>query len=347
MNNDSTSNPAEVLPLATDNLTGNNNPDAVDTGLSSTTRSQNVLSPAKRKFQAQMSKKMEFIDGLMKNLDMLVWVELCIVYYMDCSLFRFLIRGLNQIMFLTPKPHFVPPMPKHRPYIGAIFGPFIICSLLHLFTARSEAGEAMRGYLHGGIIVDLIGHKGPTSKIHLIFLDFLVLGLQCLMLAVHVERERLKTVLIVYTSPRRLGARSEITSIQDHDAEERGIMRDAVVNTGGIELQPLAPRNEVSSNTQGEDPELDEERARLLAEPPQEQGEGAGLDMFWSGTVIVAELHILHNLRRQWDDYGNATGSALQTVGYSAELAAATANRNLRLSAATARFQRGVDALTS
>lgn len=251
-------------------------------------------------------------------------------------------------MFLTPKPHFVPPMPKHRPYIGAIFGPFIICALLHLFTARSEAGEAMRGYLHGGIIIDLIGQKGPTSKIHLLFLDCLVLGLQCLMLAVHVERERLKTVLVVYTSPGRPGTRSEIPTIQDHDAEERGIMRDAVTNTGDIELQSLAPRNEESSNTQGDDQERDEERARLLAEPPpQEQGEGAGLDMFWSGTVIVAELHILHNLRRQWDDYGNATGSALQTVGFSAELAAATANRNLRLSAATARFQRGVDALTS
>ncbi|KAF4631270.1 hypothetical protein G7Y89_g6866 [Cudoniella acicularis] len=341
MNNDSTPNPAEVLPTADTT----NRADSIESG----TRTQHALSPAKRKFQAQMVKKLDFIDGLMKNLDILVWVELCILYYMDCSLFRFFIRGLNQMMFLTPKPHFIPPMPKHRPYIGAIFGPFIICVLLHLFTARSEAGEAMRGYLHGGIIVDLIGQKGPTSKIHLLLLDCLVLGLQCFMLAVHVERERLKTVLTAYTSPGRTRnqPRAEVTSSQDHDAEERGIMRDAVTNTGDIELQPLASRNDGPSTGQEDTTERDEERARLLAEPPPtEHGDEAGLDMFWTGTVIVADFHIMHNLRRQWENYGSAT--AFQTVGFSAELTAATeADRTLRLNAVTQRFQQGVNALTS
>src|SRR3954469_4316676 len=93
----------------------------------------------------------------------------------SCSLFRLLLRAVNQMMFLSPKPQFIPTAPIHRPYIGAIFAPNIICILLHILTARSEAGEAMRGYLHGGVIIDLIGQKGPTSKFHLVVLDLLVL----------------------------------------------------------------------------------------------------------------------------------------------------------------------------
>jgi len=125
------------------------------------------------------------------------------------------------MMFLTPKPNFIPPMPQHRPYIGAIFGPNIICLFLHLFTARSEAGEAMRGYLHGGVIIDLIGQKGPTSKFHLVVLDVLVLALQCFMLSVHVERERLAAIMsaLVQGTPADQ-PRVEAVASQDHDAEE-------------------------------------------------------------------------------------------------------------------------------
>ena len=46
--------------------------------------------------------------------------------YSSCSLFRLLLRVLNQMIFLTPKPNFIPPAPQHRPYIGAIFGPIML-----------------------------------------------------------------------------------------------------------------------------------------------------------------------------------------------------------------------------
>jgi hypothetical protein len=113
-----------------------------------------------------------------------------------------------QLIFLTPKPASVPGVaPTHRPWVYVILGPNLICMLLHIFTSRSEAGEAMRGYLHGGIIVDLIGYKGPTSKIHLLLLDILVLALQCFMLAVVMEKDRLSTVMKAYTSPRGIELR--------------------------------------------------------------------------------------------------------------------------------------------
>jgi hypothetical protein len=263
----------------------------------------------------------------------------------SCSLFRLLLRVLNQMIFLTPKPNFIPPAPQHRPYIGAIFGPNLVCILLHIFTARSEAGEAMRGYLHGGVIVDLIGQKGPTSKIHLVLLDLLILGLQCFMLAVHVEKERLSALIAAYLKPdpsARDHPRAAVVTAQDHDAEERGIMRDFATDNGDIELQPLAPRNEGPSTIEIEGRERNEERERLLAEPPPREDDDDPLDAFWSGTATVADFHVIHNLKRQWADYGNATESALQTMGFSAEFAAVTADR--RLNAASARFQRNLTA---
>jgi hypothetical protein len=212
----------------------------------------------------------------------------------------------------------------------------------------------MRGYLHGGVIVDLIGYKGPTSKIHLVLLDSLVLALQCLMLSVHAETERLKAVLTAFANPAAAAAaaerqpRAEVVAAQDLDSEERGLMRDAVTNDGDIELQPMASPNTGPSNATGnnnESEERNEERERLLAEPPprEEEEDEHPLDMYYSGQVVIADFHVLHTLKRQWDDYGNASGSALQTVGFSAEFARVAADR--RLNAATERFAPRVEAM--
>lgn len=265
------------------------------------------------------------------------------------SFFRLLLRAINQMIFLTPKPQFIPPSPQHRPYIGSIFIPNIICILLHLFCARPEAGEAMRGYLHGGVIIDLIGQKGPSSKFQLIGLDLLVLGLQCFMLAVHVEKERLGSVLKAFTMPTpSTGAEATVAESQTLDAEERGVIRETTASSEveeGIELQPLrTPTTQAESSTSAA---LSPEHERLLSEPAphsseeEEETEIEAVEIFWSGTAIIADFHILENLRRQWHDYGNATESALQTMGFSAEFAAVTANR--RINAASARFQRSVD----
>jgi hypothetical protein len=221
--------------------------------------------------------------------------------------------------------------------------------LLHILTARSEAGEAMRFYLHGGVIPDFIGQKSPTSKLVLFGLDVLVLVLQCVMLAVHVEKERLRDVMKSFSNPVAAPtgaeqARTEVVTAQDHDAEERGVIRDEVMTTsnGDIELQPLSSHPRGPSHIETIDEERNEERERLLAEPlprPEDEDEHAA-DIFYSGTVILADFHVLDTLRRQWATYGTATESAIQSVGYSAGFAAVTANRRLG-----ARFQRGVDAL--
>ncbi|KAI6249546.1 DSC E3 ubiquitin ligase complex subunit 4 [Erysiphe necator] len=293
-------------------------------------------SQAQKRALARLKKKSEFLLNLITNLDTLIYVEFCIIYYMDCSLFRLVLRLLNQMIFFTPKPAFIRPAPQQRPYIGAIFIPGVTCMLLHIFTARSEASEAMRGYLHGGVIIDLIGQKGPTSKVHLILLDILLLVLQCFMLSVRVEEDRLQTILTVLS--RSSSKMADLTLIQDYDAEERGIIRDEIVAGNNLELEQIAGPSSSNSHDQEISNMEIESESESTSQLTQEDDEA--LELFWSGMASVCDFHILHNLKKQWRDYGNATGSALQTVGYSAELAAITANR--RISAATTQLQQGV-----
>jgi hypothetical protein len=44
---------------------------------------QNEQSPAQKRAQAQTKKKYEFVNTLMTNLDVLIYAELCILYYME------------------------------------------------------------------------------------------------------------------------------------------------------------------------------------------------------------------------------------------------------------------------
>jgi hypothetical protein len=365
MNNDSTPSPAaDALPHASaSESAGHERPLERAASPEQQQQQQAPQTPAQKRALLRLRKKCEFIDALMANLDVLINVELIILYYMEwvflpvdlwskkeipcssmhdvicsCSLFRLLLRVLAQMAFLTPKPNYMLPLPQYRPYITAIFGPNIICALLHLLTARSEAPETMRGYLHGGIIIDLIGYKGPTSKTHLLLLDILVLALQCFMLAVHVEKERVALVVALLSRGASTDQpRVEVASAQDHDAEERGVVRENVMD-GDIEMQEMAPRSDGSLT------ETDQERARLLEEQPprhETQNDDDPLDMFLTGLAVVADFHVLSTLRKQWNQYRNAP--ALPTVGFSAELAAVTRNR--QLSAANRGFQRRVEAL--
>jgi len=310
MNDDPSLTPAADQPTTSDNTT---------TQAAEVADANNEETPQgrlRKRIFAQTKRKAEFVHDIIVNLDMLIYAELCALYYMDCSFFRFLIRALTQVTFLTPNPKSLQPMPKHRPYIPVILGTNAFCLFLHMITSRPEAGELTRGYLHGGIIIDFIGQKGPTSKIVLVVLDLIVLALQCFMLAVHVEQERLKTALASREAMTELAA--AMTVSQDHDAEERGVIRDSGINSNDIELQQIA-----SSRTGINDPIEDnqEERDLLLAERVRRaegEADDGPLDLFYSGNVIVSDFHVLHTLRTQFNDHENAATTALHTVGHTA-----------------------------
>lgn len=86
MNNDPSPPPAAAqnLPLSSSsNLPSSSDPVA-DISTAREAR-QDALGPAQKSAQAQTKKKYEFINTLMTNLDVLIYAELCVVYYMEYS----------------------------------------------------------------------------------------------------------------------------------------------------------------------------------------------------------------------------------------------------------------------
>lgn len=184
--------------------------------------------------------------------------------------------------------------------------------------------------------MDFIGQKAPTSRFTLLILDLVVLAIQCFMLAVHSERERLRSVVRPFRA--RSGsagsvedaaiAAAERPSTQDHDAEERGVSRDVpgerADETFGYELQDLG-RGPGDRN--GDD---GDERTPFLngsREPPG--GRSHLSELLSSGNGILGEFHILHTIRTATTDYESAAAHSIQTLGYTAALAALTAQRRV------------------
>lgn len=79
MNDDST--PTD-LPRS-ENTTSTSEAGREGDSAESTTRRQDEGSPAQKRAQAQMKKKFEFITSLTNNLDILIYAELSIIYYME------------------------------------------------------------------------------------------------------------------------------------------------------------------------------------------------------------------------------------------------------------------------
>lgn len=249
-----------------------------------------------------------------------------------------MIRWVAQALFISPKaddsaliiPNF---------HVSAILGPNVLCILVHLLASLPEAGEASRGYLHGGILFDFIGQKAPTSKLSLLILDIMIFGLQCFMLTVNMEKERIRKVV----KPRRLlDSQEDATTVapttQDIDAEERGVLRDAPVvdETHDIEMQSLGRDNV------GSDQDSVEERTGLLRRTTNPTGDLEGLiDTLRSGNAVLANFQVRQSLRTAWNNRANspetAAAYAIQNVGYNATLAALAAQRRARLAAAQPR----------
>ncbi|KAI3328946.1 DUF1746-domain-containing protein [Xylariaceae sp. AK1471] len=275
-----------------------------------------------------LTKKLQFLVHLSLNLDTLV-----------CSFFRLFLRWTAQTLFVSPKTEdTVLIVPNY--HVSAIIAPNLLCLFLHLISSPPEAGEASRGYLHGGILVDFIGQKAPSSRFTLVLLDAVVLTIQCFMITVNMEKERIRNVI----KPPRINTNSGITvtvptTSQDHDAEERGVLRDMpeideVDETDDMEMRPLGNH---SGGGAGANEPTGGEGARLLRQSVAERSsQYEGLtDILRSGNGILANFHIPQLLRTAWHSRENSPESAaayaLQNVGYNATLAALAAQRRARL----------------
>ncbi|KAI0193235.1 hypothetical protein EV127DRAFT_452191 [Xylaria flabelliformis] len=297
------------------------------------------LSPSAKEGLAM---KLQFLMHLSLNLDTLAYAELCILYYMDCSFFRLFIRWMAQTLFVSPKTEdTVLIVPNY--HISAIVAPNLLCMFLHLISSPLEAGEASRGYLHGGILVDFIGQKAPSTRFTLILLDAAVLAIQCFMVTVNIEKERIRTVI----KPPRVNTSSTgiaiaiPTTTQDHDSEERGVLRDApeiddVNETDNVEMRSLGNH---SSDDSSDGENVGGEGSRLFGQSgAQRTSQSEDLtDVLQSGNAIIGNFHIPQSLRTAWHSTGStpesAAAYALQNVGYNATLAALAAQRRARLTA--------------
>ncbi|KAE8382805.1 hypothetical protein BDV26DRAFT_277747 [Aspergillus bertholletiae] len=260
----------------------------------------------------QSAAKVAFIDRLLRDLDILIYCQLSALYYMDCSIILFAIRAIVQLIFFTPKaPPFDPT--RNQPFIGAIFASNVFCMIHHKFFNQLEAGEATRGYLHGGLLIDFIGQKAPVSVARLLLSDLLVLFLDLVMLGLIVERVKTTEVAApVSTIPGVI----ETPSDQDHDFEERGILRSSSTRPSGDDRE----LNEIRLRGEHRDISTDEqlERTELLADP-SESGRVSGarndhaMDVFASGEAVIMNLGIFNIIRDQWR-YSPAT--ARRTSAY-------------------------------
>ncbi|KAI4718832.1 DUF1746-domain-containing protein [Aureobasidium sp. EXF-10727] len=242
--------------------------------------------------KATFNKKRDaFLQDVLRSIDLLIYAELSAVYYMDCSFTRFLVRAVIQFIFLTPKPAFLPEPPHPRPYLVAIFGSNLLIILLHIVLARPEAGEATRGYLHGGLAMDFVGQKGPTSKFHLVLLDILILLMQLVHLAATTTRQRVKQQTSATTTPP--------TAVQNHDFEERGQLRSDHQPVDQ-ELHSLNTTHDASESTESPDQpdaESDERQALLASTAPRT--DSYIFDAFNSGEIMIAHLNLFDVIKTQ------------------------------------------------
>lgn len=206
----------------------------------------------------------------------------------SCTFILFALRVAAQLIFFTPK---APPFEPTRslPYIGAIFGTNLLCILLHLLFIHPSAGEDTRGYLHGGLFIDFVGQKAPVSRIRLVSFDFLILLIHLVMLGLILERVRTDAK----DAPRTENGSQEQSTVADqetnteldHDAEERGVLRD-----------------DVSASPESQDEENIDRTALLadLAEDGPRARQGHALDMFASGEAVILDVGLLETILDQW-----------------------------------------------
>ncbi|KAJ6178506.1 hypothetical protein N7519_008967 [Penicillium mononematosum] len=266
--------------------------------------------------------KVAFIDRLLRDLDILIYCQLSALYYMDCSIILFAMRAIVELIFFTPKaPPFEPT--RSQPFVGAIIVSNLVCMLFHAFLIRPEAGEETRGYLHGGLFIDFVG-QAPVSVYRLLLFDLLIFLIDFIMLGLIIERVKTNgTPAPSPTSPNPNPATNTSTEAapdteesqpQDHDAEERGVLRQE----DDDETMSPARRSSDAPHSSGIDEEVEEERTTLLADPADAESGSAArgehpMDTFAAGEAIILNMSFLGTIRDQWR-HSNAT--ARPTSGF-------------------------------
>ena len=198
---------------------------------------------------------------------------------------------------------------------------------MDLMFEPAAAGQATRGYLHGGVIVDFVGQLSPVSRVRLVATQLLVWALQVIMLGISLERRKLAGRS---DETAAAGASRGITdegtaSLEDYDAAERGERGAGDTSDGeDIELQPLDRGSDGSVGSENYFPFSDTGSACIERHP---------LDSFNSGQHVIAHIGLVNMVRMQWSQRNTFSSASSQAnparSGSAAAVAAIAAGRNL------------------
>lgn len=205
-----------------------------------------------------------------------------------------------------------------------------LATLLHLFLSPPTAGELSRGYLHGGILIDVVGQKaaGPIwSRVRVLALDLLVALLQVVAVCVSAEAQRAEYAV----SSRKPPERSEeelaqfdalieqvMRGLRDHEdrvpvgrlGEERRRRRGVAAPTrnddGDIEMSALDAHGREArpgGDDSGEANEgEDSEEARMLMMGQPGKNVEDEIEELESGQAILMTVDVVGALRNCfWD----------------------------------------------
>ena len=133
-------------------------------------------------------------------------------------------------------------------------------------------------------MLDFVGQLGPTSKIRLTLLDFTILALQLITLSATLMRRGLAKALKdsrPNQSNEAAPSSSEPpTAGQDHDAEERGVLRRPSISSATGE----AGESEAMLRDDGADDQTSDNTHDKS-------------DLLWSGQSLIAELYIWDTIK--------------------------------------------------
>ena len=161
-----------------------------------------------------------------------------------------------------------------------------------------------------------MGQESPVSRWRLLALDTIVLALQIVMLAITLER---RNVAVEHGD---VPVEEVRNARQDHDSEERGMLRRDDTIQEDIELQVI--RHTSPGRTGGDE---DRERDELFdPDGSNEPRDQHPLDPFLAGQALIVNVHVIDTICSQWHSTTDASGEAATS---SAAAVAAVAGRTL------------------
>lgn len=170
---------------------------------------------------ASLAAKLEpndILKELLETLHIAIIVTISAIFYFDTFSLIYVFRLFAQTNLQTNG-------------VRLAFFSALIAIATHLFHSVTKPEGFYEKYNYGGLLVDFVGEK-PTSRLKLVTLDFMVLALQVLYLALHYKQATLNTKEL-----------SESAPTQDLDAEEAGISRAqqavSIETEESIEMQNL------------------------------------------------------------------------------------------------------------